>query len=147
MPHGNRILDPFLAAISPMRTNTATIPSLPVPFPYKEIGRMSGDATTNLAKMELRPPLLGIFPLPFGPYPTQPALLRNFSCPDTIPTSSKEHRESRMTVHSKILYCPTAGSSKKPLKGQLCSSISTPGRGTSIQFCSNQPISMNPPCY
>ena len=75
VPHGNRILDPFLASISPVRTNTATI----LHSRIRKSVVVSGDATTNLAKMELRPPLLGIFPLPFGPYRTHPALLRNFS--------------------------------------------------------------------
>ncbi len=119
MPHGNRILDPFLASISPVRTNTATI----LHSRIRKSVVVSGDATTNLAKMELRPPLLGIFPLPFGSYRTHPALLPNFSCPDTIPTSTPKSIEIRSrTVHSKILYCPTAGSSKKPLKGQLAGS-------------------------
>ena len=80
---------------------------------------MSGDATANLTKMELRPPLSGIFLLPVLIIPADPRSLRNFSEGHTPPTSAPKSIENLMVaVHSKILLCQTAGSSKKPLKGQ-----------------------------
>ena len=102
MPHGNRILDPFLAAISPVRTNTATIPSLPVPFPYKEIGCLSGFATANLTKMELRPPISGIFLLPVLVIRADPRSLRNFSEGRTASTNAPKRLRNLVVVGSTL---------------------------------------------
>ena len=93
MPHGSRVLDPFLAAIPPVRTNTATIPSFACSIPYKEIGCQSGFATANLTKMELRPPISGIFLLPVLVIPADPRSLRNFSEGRTAPTSAPKSIE------------------------------------------------------